>query len=60
MVRVQCRNHIENEAYDCMYDWIFTPRKRSYELKKSYWVRCPECKQKVFLRKKTNVLEAKR
>lgn len=49
MPRVQCSQ--------CRYSWIFTSRVHSHKLKKSYWVRCPKCRSKLFQRKKNKVWE---
>ena len=45
-MRVTCSN------VDCSYTWNFKPRVSSHRLKKSYIVKCPKCRQPVFLRVK--------
>lgn len=53
MVRVQCADSDEG----CGYSWIFTQRVASHLLKRSYWVRCPKCKARVFKRRKRQLKE---
>jgi len=54
MPRVQCNGRDTS----CGYTWLFTPRVASHLLKRSYWVRCPRCRTRVFKRRKRQLKEA--
>jgi len=40
----------------CGRSWNFGPKKPSTLLKRSYWVRCPDCGNKVFRRIKRSLM----
>ncbi len=42
---------------ECGYDWDFRFRVVSWLLKRSYKVRCPNCGEPVFLRRKRDLKE---
>jgi len=54
LVRIQC---VDPDT-GCGYSWVFTARVASHLLKRSYWVRCPRCRSRVFKRRKRQLKEA--
>ena len=57
---VHCNGHNDPEAEGCGNTWDFQSRVDSTRLKRSYWVKCPACRAKVFYRRKRKHVEAKR
>ena len=53
MPRVKCND----QDTGCGYSWLFVSRVTSHLLKRSYWVRCPRCRARVFKRRKRQLIE---